>query len=164
MDLRTRAVVVASLALLAFAYERRVEARPAPPGEVASAAPGPGEPPPRDARRGDRHARAAARRRTQVHRVDGRIARTGDRLVAIRSGGGAEVALRVAPGTAVTLGGLPAAPEALSRGADVSASYRSGGGGPPTAIRIDARAPEPPPEPASPRGPAAEEPPGSYGG
>jgi hypothetical protein len=96
--------------------------------------------------RGDRHARAAARRSPKVKRVDGKLARCDRRAVVIRAPGVPALTLRVAPGTAVTLDGRPARSEALPPGADVRAAYRTGEGGRPTAISIEARvAPVDPP-------------------
>lgn len=92
----------------------------------------------RSVRRGDRHARAEARRDPGVKRVTGTVARAGGRSVAIRSAGAPPLTLRVAPGTAITVDGRPAGPEALREGAEVRASYRKGGGRP-TAVTIDAR-------------------------
>jgi hypothetical protein len=101
-------------------------------------------------RRGDRHARAEARRDATVERVSGTVSRAGARSVAIRRDGAPPLTLRVAPGTAITVDGRPARLEALREGTEVRASYRPGGGRP-TAITIEAqtpRVPEPRREPA----------------
>lgn len=102
-------------------------------------------------RRGDRHARAEARRDPGVKRVTGTVARAGGRAVAIRSAGAPPLTLRVARETAITVDGRPAGLEALREGVEVRASYRPGGGRP-TAVSIDARtkalpAPRPEAEP-----------------
>jgi len=90
-------------------------------------------------RRGDRHARAAARKSPSVKRVEGKIARASERQVVIRPSGSPEMTLRVAPGTTVTVDGRPARVEALQQGAEVRAAYETGDGMRPTAITIEAR-------------------------
>jgi hypothetical protein len=104
--------------------------RPERPAPAGTPAPAP---------RGDRHARAAARRPAVVKRVEGRLARSDARTVVIGSADAPPLSLRIAPGTAVTLDGRPVRPEALPPGADVRAAYRTGEGGRPAAISIDAR-------------------------
>ncbi|HET7826566.1 MAG TPA: hypothetical protein VFK90_14625, partial [Anaeromyxobacter sp.] len=64
---------------------------------------------PEGAPRGDRHARAAARRSLPVKRVDGTLASVGDRQVVIRRRGAPDLSLRVSQRTRVTLNGRPAA-------------------------------------------------------
>lgn len=115
-------------------------ARPAPP---AAERPSEGR---TSVRRGDRHARAAARQSPKVKRVEGTLARSGPRQVVIRPAGRPELTLRVAPTTTVTLDGRPARADALREGVEVRASYETGSGGRPTAIRIEANAPKPPAE------------------
>jgi hypothetical protein len=109
--------------------------------------------------RGDRHARAAARNRHVVKRVRGRLARADDRAVVIGDRGAPPLTLRIAPGTSVTLDGKAIRAEALPPGVDVRAAYRTGDGGRPTALTVEARrgAEEPRPEPG------AEPPPASWG-
>jgi hypothetical protein len=106
-------------------------------------------------RRGDRHARAAARRSPGVKRVAGTVSRAGARVLSVRSAGAPPLTLRVAPSTTITVDGRPARLEALREGAEVRASYRTTGGRP-TAIAIEAQTPaapvpvpvpEPEPEP-----------------
>lgn len=98
------------------------------------AAPGPG------GGRGDRHARASARRSPTVKRVEGTLAHAGERSVVIRQAGAPELTLGVAPGTTITVNGRPARLEGLREGAEVRAAYRTGSGGRPTALSIEARA------------------------
>jgi hypothetical protein len=93
-------------------------------------------------RRGDRHARAEARRAPGVERVSGTVSRAGARTVAIRRTNAPPLTLRVAPGTTITMDGRPARLETLREGAEVRASYRPGGGRP-TAIAIEAQTPPP---------------------
>jgi hypothetical protein len=93
---------------------------------------------PEGAPRGDRHARAAARRSLPVKRVDGTLASVGDRQVVIRRRGAPDLPLRVSPRTRVTLNGRPATFDGLREGADVRAAYQSGDGGRPTALSIEA--------------------------
>jgi hypothetical protein len=84
----------------------------------------------------------------------GRIERADARTVVVAEPDAPPLTLRIAPGTAVTLDGRPARAEALPQGADVRAAYRTGEGGRPTAVAIeasDAAGKEPPP--------AREEPP-----
>jgi hypothetical protein len=67
--------------------------------------------------------------------------------VAIRPAGAPPLTLRVGPRTTITVDGRPARLEALREGAEVRASYRTGGGRP-TAIAIEAQAPaQDPPSP-----------------
>ncbi len=89
--------------------------------------------------RGDRHARAAARRSPTVKRAEGTLARAGERSVAIRQAGAPELTLRVAPGTTITVNGRPARLATLREGIQVGVAYRTGSGGRPTAISIEAR-------------------------
>jgi hypothetical protein len=118
----------------------------------------PGEPPAASGR-GDRHARASARRAPTVKRVAGTISRANGRLVVIRRPGAPEVTLRIAPGTSVTVNGQPARADALPPGADVRAAYETGSGGRPTALTLEVSSPAPPPRsaptdvPGPPRGP-----------
>lgn len=98
-------------------------------------------------RRGDRHARAAARRAPGVKEIAGTVSRAGARTVAIRPAGAPPLTLRVGPRTTITVDGRPARLDALREGAEVRASYRTGGGRP-TAIAIAAQAPAPAPAPA----------------
>jgi hypothetical protein len=98
-------------------------------------------------RRGDRHARAAARRAPGPKEIAGTVSRAGARTVEIRTAGALPLTLRVGPRTAITVDGRPARPDALREGAEVRASYRTGGGRP-TAIAIEARGPaQDPPSP-----------------
>jgi hypothetical protein len=101
-----------------------------------------------------------------VKRVDGRLARSDERTVVVGAPNEPPLTLRVAPGTAVTLDGLPARAEALPAGADVRAAYRTGDEGRPTAISIEARrAREPPrPPPAPPAPDSDERPPATWDG
>jgi hypothetical protein len=139
-----REVVLAVAVGLLSCGERSAEPRrsagaaeEAPPGRPAS------ERPP-SLERGDRHARAAARRTLPVKRVEGTLARVGERQVVIRRRGGPELSLRVSSRTRVTMNGRPADLERLREGADVRAAYQTGDGGRPTALSIEARsAPEP---------------------
>ncbi len=91
-----------------------------------------------DGRRGDRHARAAAQHRPSVKRTAGVVARANDRLVVIRPRGEEELALRVSPGTRVTVNGRAIRAEALREGAEVRAVYRTADGSRPTAVSIEA--------------------------
>lgn len=92
-------------------------------------------------RRGDRHQRAAARTAPAVKRVEGTLARAGEKQVVIRLPGEPEMTLRVAAGTTVTLNGRPARLDHLQPGAEIRAAYQTGQGGRPTAISIEARSP-----------------------
>jgi hypothetical protein len=76
-----------------------------------------------------------------VKAIEGSLARASDRLVVIRPPAAPELALRVAPGTRVTVDGRPARAQALRPGAEVRAEYRTGRGGLPTAVSLDARRP-----------------------
>lgn len=148
---------VLAWALAAAGCERAAGPAPEPAPEAAPGPPaGPrasGRPDAAGAggRRGDRHARAAARRSRVVKRVEGTLARADARQVVIRAPGAPPVTLRVAPSTTVMVGGRPAGVAALREGAEVRASYRPGDGGRPTAIAIEARdggRPAPPARPA----------------
>jgi hypothetical protein len=141
---RRLGAAVLAAALAAAGCERAAGPARAPSAEAvapARAEPADGRPDGvrTNGRRGDRHARAAARRSPGVKRIEGTLARADRRQVVIRAPGGAPLTLRVAPSTTVTLGGRPTPIEALREGAEVRASYRSGGGRP-TAIAIEARA------------------------
>lgn len=103
-------------------------------------------------RRGDRHARAAARRPRTVKTVEGAVSQASDRLVVVRSPGRPPLALRVGPGTTVTVEGRPARAGALREGAPVRAAYRTGADGRPTALSIEARAAGAAPVGEAPRG------------
>jgi hypothetical protein len=146
-------VAAAALAALGPACEwpesgRRASAEgaPAPVGRSEAA----GQRPPdvqTGERRGDRHARAAARRAPGVKEIAGTVSRAGARTVAIRPAGAPPLTLRLGPRTTITVDGRPARLDALREGAEVRASYRTGGGRP-TAIAIEAHAPAPdPPSP-----------------
>lgn len=91
-------------------------------------------------RRGDRHARAAARRARNVKTIEGAVSQASDRQVIVRSPGRPPIALRVEPGTSVTVGGQPARAGALREGEPIRASYRTGADGRQTALSIEARA------------------------
>jgi hypothetical protein len=136
----TKAGALAAVTLAAAALAcGRSEPAPAP-GPPAQAEPAPAAAPaPAAPGRGDRHARAAARKRAEIRQLTGVIARVDEGWVAIRPRGGAPVTLHVGRATAVTLDGRRCGTEALRPGADVRASYRSGGGAPATALTIDAR-------------------------
>jgi hypothetical protein len=139
--MRGRAVVIA--ALLAAACERDARgpaASPAAPAERPAAA-DPPEGERASGRRGDRHARAAARRSPKVKRVEGTLSRADPKRVVIRAPGAAPLTLRLSPSTTVTLDGRPAGVETLPEGAEVRASYRVGGGGRPTALTVEAARP-----------------------
>jgi hypothetical protein len=137
-----RREILAALAAVALSCgDRKGEPREtAPAGGEASAPDRPGERPP-SLERGDRHARAAARRTLVVKRVEGTVARVGERQVVIRRRGGPEVSLRVSERTKVTVNGRPAGLERLREGAEVRAAYRSDEGGRATALSIEARSP-----------------------
>jgi hypothetical protein len=149
-------------------------AAPQPAKERAPAAPAVAPTPlaPVPNRTGDRHARAAARRSPVVKRIDGRLARSDERTVVVGAPDAPPLTLRIAPGTAVTLDGLPARAEALPAGADVRAAYRTGDEGRPTAISIEARRarepprppPRPPPTPPAPVPEPEERPPATWDG
>jgi hypothetical protein len=94
--------------------------------------------------RGDRHARAAAGRARPAKRIDGTLARLDGRLLVIRSPAGSELTLRTSPSTRVTLEGRPAELESLREGAEVRATYESGGGRP-AALSVEARRARPAP-------------------
>jgi hypothetical protein len=136
-----RGAAVLAAALLAAGCEGAAEREPRAPDAAPAAAVPKGERPDGErtgGRRGDRHARAAARRSPRVKRVEGTLTSAARGRVVIRAPGAAPLTLRVAPSTAVTVGGRPAAIEALRAGAEVRASYRSGGGRP-MAIGIEVR-------------------------
>jgi hypothetical protein len=136
--------VLAALALAVGCERAPPGAAPAPAATPAPPAPPEAERPaaaPPARRRGDRHARAAARQSRLVKVVEGTVARAGARQVVIRPRGAAAVTLRVVPGTRVTLDGKPARAAALREGAEVRASYQAGGDTRPTALSIEARAP-----------------------
>ena len=84
------------------------------------------------------------------------LALLGDRVLVIDPAGAPPLTLRIAPGTVVTLDGRPARPEALPPGAEVRAAYRTGEGGRPTAIAVEARSASAPP--AAPQPVATPEP------
>ena len=113
------------------------ERAPAPPAPAAPAI----APPPAPIPRGDRHARAAARRSRVVKRVEGILADRDDRTVVVGRPGAPALTLRISPGTSVTLDGRPARADALPPGAEVRAAYRTGDGGRPTALSVEARRP-----------------------
>jgi hypothetical protein len=133
-------VAAASAAVVALACEGGAPpsrgapgARPSgpPPGERAEAPP----------RRGDRHARAAARSGRPLHEVSGTVVRAEDGRVAIRPRDGPEVTLRIGPRTTVTTPGRGAATPGrapVAPGDEVRASWRSGGD-PPTALSVEVR-------------------------
>jgi hypothetical protein len=129
----------------------------APPAEAAEARAAPGA-------SGDRHARAAARRKHVVKRTTGKLARADERVVVIGGPDAPPLTLRIAPGTTVTLDGQPARPEALPPGAEVRAAYRTGDGGRPTAISVEVRRPPEAPPATAPAAPPAEPPPEPSGG
>lgn len=166
MRLGVMGVLAAALLASLAASCELAASRPQPPHPAEASAPlAPAAAPParerpatarRTERRGDRHARAAARKAPQVKRIAGTVARADDRGVAIRAPGAAPVTLRVSPETTVTLDGRPARIDAVREGAEVRASYRTGGGRP-TAIAIEAVEPAPASAPAeSERSPGAE--------
>jgi hypothetical protein len=150
---RASAVRVAALRWVALAAIAALgcERAPAPrsprggPAAAAEAAP-----PAQPERRGDRHARAAAREAPRLREISGTVVRADGRRLAIRSGAGAELTLRVGPGTAVTVGGRRAPPAALRPGDDVRASYRTTEGGPATALSVEVTPRPPPPPPPVP--------------
>ncbi|HEY6006131.1 MAG TPA: hypothetical protein VIV57_24840 [Anaeromyxobacter sp.] len=135
-----REVGLAAAVVLLSCGERSGEARTAAPGAGEGAAPADraSERPP-SLERGDRHARAAARRSLVVKRVEGTLSRVGERQVVIRRRGGPELSLRVSPRTKVTMNGRPAGLERLREGAEVRAAYQTGDGGRPTALSIEAQ-------------------------
>ncbi len=90
--------------------------------------------------RGDRHARAAARLAPVVKKVEGTVARAGQREVVIRARGAPVMTLRVSPRTTVTVDGQPARADELTEGAPVRASYEDGGVVRATALSIEAGA------------------------
>lgn len=111
----------------------RSDARP------PNADPPAGAPAPR--RRGDRHARAAARAGARpLHEVTGTVVRAGGGRVAIRPRGGSDVTvtLRIGPRTTVTAQGGGAPAKALAPGDEVRASWRAGDD-PPTALSVEVR-------------------------
>jgi hypothetical protein len=120
------------------AEDRRAAGDPGRAGAAARDAGGAAERPGASGR-GDRHARAAARHARPVKRVDGTVARTGDRQVVIQRRGAPELSLRVTPDAAVTIDGKPARLEDVPEGAEVRAAYRTGNGGRPTALSLEAR-------------------------
>jgi hypothetical protein len=141
---RGLAFVGITVALAACRDEPPKRAAEQPPARPASAAADAAPDAREDAapaavRSGDRHARAAARRSHVVKRARGTLARSDDRAIVVSRPDAAPLTLRVAPGTSVTLDGRPARAEALPPGADVRAAYRSGDGGRPTAIVIEAQ-------------------------
>lgn len=96
-----------------------------------------------------------------MKRVRGKVDRADDRALVIGTRDARPpLTLRITPGTLVTLDGRPSRAESLPAGADVRAAYRTGDGGRPTALSVEARrAPElPPPE----RG-DDEQPPSTWG-
>lgn len=108
------------------------------PSPAADARPSEGAPPagtPSPGRRGDRHARAAARAGARsVHQVAGTVIRVEGGRVAIQPPRGREVTLRIGPRTTVTTrrgGG-----QGLAPGDEVRASWRTGGD-PPTAVSVE---------------------------
>lgn len=137
---RGRALAALAAALAAATGCDRREAAPAP---VAAAeqhvAPSPTSPP-----RGDRHARAAARRPPRVREIAGVVTQADERRVAIRPRAGPAMTLRVGRATEVHVDGVRSSPGALRPGAEVRASYRTGDGGPATAIEIEATGPAAP--------------------
>lgn len=145
----TAAVVAALVAAACGRGEPAPDPVPAPAPEAAAERP---DATSTGGRRGDRHARAAARRSPKVKRIEGTLSKADERRVVIRAPGEAPVTLRVAPSTTVTVGGRPTRIDALREGAEVRASYRTGGGGRPTAIAIEARE-RPEPERAEPEPP-----------
>jgi hypothetical protein len=155
--MRWRGVIVAAVAALA-SCERGGEPRDA----SADAAQGPDRASgrPESAARGDRHARAAARRSLTVKRVDGTVARVAERQLVIRRPGAPDLSLRVSSRTKVILNGRPADLDGLREGAEVRAAYQSGEGGRPTALTIEARSAD---ERGGDRRPAAERAPESAG-
>jgi hypothetical protein len=144
MTSRALALLAACGALLACrdrpvtAEDRHGPAGPGRPGAAAQDAEGAAERPGASGR-GDRHARAAARHARAVKRVDGTLARAGDRQVVIQRRGAPELSLRVTPDAAVTMDGKPARLEDVPEGAEVRAAYRTGNGGRPTALSLEAR-------------------------
>jgi hypothetical protein len=143
--MRSRAIVLAlGAALLSCGDRREPKAEPQGSGEGSPAsAQQAGERAP-SLQRGDRHARAAARRALPVKKVDGTLARVDERQVVIRRRGGPQLALRVSPSTRVTVNGRPAQLRGLREGAEVRAAYQSGDGGRATALSIEARSGEAP--------------------
>jgi hypothetical protein len=139
------------------------EEQPAPaPARTEPAAPAPDVQAPgerAEVRRGDRHARAAARRSPRLREVTGTIVRADGRRLGIRTGAGAQLTLRVAPETRVTVAGRAAGAAVLRPGDDVRASYRAAEGGPATALSVEVGAS--PGEPAAPGGAAPGLAPGS---
>jgi hypothetical protein len=168
VTVRSSAVPVAALRALGLAASLALAAcedeQPAGPRTEPDSPAAPQAPPP-EARRGDRHARAAARHAPRLREVSGTIVRADGRRLAIRSGAGPEVTLRVGPGTAVTVRGRLAGVAALRPGDDVRASYQTAEGAPATALSVEVvpppAAPARPPPPPSP--PAPSVPPGPAG-
>jgi hypothetical protein len=136
----SRAIVLALAAVLLSCGDRREpKAEPQGSGEGSPAsAEQAGERAP-SLQRGDRHARAAARRALLVKRVDGTVASVDGRQVVIRRRGAPQMALRVSPRTKVTVNGRPAELDGLCEGAEVRAAYQSGDGGRATALSIEVR-------------------------
>lgn len=104
-------------------------------------------------RRGDRHARAAARQPRALRQVVGTIVRVEEGRVVIRRRDGGELTLRIGPRTRLAAPGRPTGRAALAPGDEVRASWRGGGGEPPTALSVKVEhpvrgAPPAPPEPA----------------
>ena len=157
--MRTSAVPVAALRALGLAVVLSIgcEREPAGPRTEPDAAAARQDPAPAPDARGDRHARAAARRPPRLREISGTIVRADGRRLAIRSAAGPEITLRVGPTTAVTVHGRRAVPAALRPGDGVRASYRSAEGGPSTALSVEVGPPpappaRPPPEPPGPPG------------
>lgn len=161
-----RLLAAAAAALLLACGERGALAPPAPAPPDSARPPEGGqgaareERPLVEPRRGDRHARAQARRTPRVRQLAGTIVRADARRLVIRPEGGPIVTLRLGPRTALSVQGRRAGPEVLRPGAEVRTSYRSGEGGPATAVTVEVteRAPggaaprQPEEQPASDRG------------
>jgi hypothetical protein len=111
--------------------------------------------------RGDRHARASARRKPGVEQVEGTLASVGERQVVISRPGAPDLTLRVPSRASVTVNGRPGRLEALPEGAEIRAAYSSGEGGRPTALSLEARSTSSTRDPDG-RGRGAPDDPGSH--
>jgi hypothetical protein len=113
---------------------------PTPPAAAPAPATAPAERP--TARRGDRHARAAARRARTVKQADGVVTRASDRQVVIRPRGAADVTLRIDRSTTVIVDGAASRGAALRAGSAVRAAYEAPRGSRPLAIRVESVPPD----------------------
>ncbi len=164
--MRSSAALVAALLAVGSTVVACDDRSPVPSGGETAPS---GDAPPDElpaARRGDRHARAAARHAPRLREVSGSIVRADGRRVTLRTGGGPELTLRIGPDTRVTIRGRRSSPRALRAGDDVRASYRSLEGGPATALSVDVAVPPPavpPPAAAQPAGAPPASPPAVEG-